>query len=236
MKLFIIGCQRSGTTLLGMILGNLPDMHMIDQDRLMPPMNDPYDMDEVDRKLESLVEGNCCIKSPQLTYRSDYVAKHFPDAKFVCVFREPKDVVASMMSLRDDQSLWLNIHRMREAAFNNRLYVHPSIHTNCANIYRAKALCVLNWHSDVHFVHYKDLTENPEQTLRNICDSMELTFDKSMMDYHQHNQQSKPIGGNNWKKPIFSNSGKWMNTLSEREGWQVDDIAKPFYEKMLELS
>ena len=219
MKLFILGCQRSGTTLLKMIFGSRSDITMID-----------HDLEHI-HSLSSSTDH--CIKAPQLVYRSKYIRDKFPNAKFICVFREPKDVVSSMMSFGTRDS-WANGYRQGEGARNNMVFDgENSIHQECARIYEAKAKCLLNWHTPVCFVHYKDLTKRPKTTIRGMCKYLGMEFDECMLQHHKYNKDARRIGGMNFKKPIFVNAGKWKTVLSQKEAREVDSIARSSYSAYL---
>ena len=120
---FIVGCQRTGTTLLGNILGAHPRAFLIDEPNGLYPWVETIIADQDDDKVYTLFK-RCCqsarknlakpdekchsngklsdsvthliLKAPNLTYSADKIATHF--SKPICIFmyRDIRDVVTSM--------------------------------------------------------------------------------------------------------------------------------------------
>jgi len=123
---FIVGCQRTGTTLLGNILGAHPRAFLIDETNGLYPWIEALFADQDDDKVKLLFK-QCCqsarknytrpdercnsdgklsdgvthlvLKAPNLTYSADKIATYF--SKPICIFmyRDIRDVVVSMGKL-----------------------------------------------------------------------------------------------------------------------------------------
>lgn len=70
-------------------------------------------------------------------------------------------------------------------------------------------------------LYYEDLLHNPEITLKNLCNSIGLNYDSSMMDFKNSAQELIADDELSWKKEVFSslnkdNISKWKNGLSNR--------------------
>jgi|GEM_PF-687364 len=123
---FIVGCQRSGTTVIGTILGAQPNAYLIDEsDGLYQWMEAVFAGEGATETNELLAQ--CCsnarrnyrqpntrcdkngnlsdtvshliLKAPNLTYSADKIAKYF--ARVFCIFpyRDIRDIVVSMGKL-----------------------------------------------------------------------------------------------------------------------------------------
>lgn len=121
----IVGCQRSGTTLMGQVIGAHPLAVMIDEDDGLYKWTDALFGHTMETNVDTLFQ-NCCrsamakyqnpktrflnngllrnsveivvLKSPNLTYSYSEIPNTFPRAKIVYMFRDIRDVVSSMMA------------------------------------------------------------------------------------------------------------------------------------------
>jgi hypothetical protein len=88
--ILITGCQRSGTTLLHLILDSHPEIHGIDEieyqeSRLQYYLNDTHSPPQIAFKLP--------IYAPFI----EWIKKLLPELRILWLVRNPRDVVASMM-------------------------------------------------------------------------------------------------------------------------------------------
>jgi hypothetical protein len=107
-------------------------------------------------------------KSPNYWDRMDRVLRHFPDARFIVLFRDPHAVCRSVI----------------EAGQGSRYFARPGMPL------RALFACEsLKRQSDtlrrrgvpVHIVQYEDLVRDPEAELRGICNFLGLQYDPRMV-------------------------------------------------------
>jgi hypothetical protein len=121
-SIVIVGCQRSGTTLLGQVLGAHKDCFLVDEFEGLYPWYKSW-MDGAPvavNLLQELVTNSAkkyqdkrhefstikdlsasiiVAKAPNLTYRFVQLSRHHPRPKVVFMVRDVRAVVASMMQL-----------------------------------------------------------------------------------------------------------------------------------------
>jgi len=125
--IIIVGCQRSGTTLLGQLLGSHPRAVLIDENDGLYDWVGGIFSGNGPQHVQSHFHAACAhasgkyvhaedrftaaggllpqveylvMKAPNLTYCPDEIARHFPGASIVYALRDIRDVVASMATLR----------------------------------------------------------------------------------------------------------------------------------------
>ncbi len=154
---------------------------------------------------EENADGWVC-KENQLFNHAHQIREHLPDAQFIYLCRDGRDVACSIqdMPTHDQHAYaianeWMNQQK-------KCLRVHQEIqHTNGSII-----------------VRYEDLIENPEATIRQICDFAGLEFEKRMLYFHETDeaveQAQKSQYWENLSKPVMSdNKAKFRHQLSDRE-------------------
>jgi hypothetical protein len=109
-------------------------------------------------------------KTPTYGMRMPMIAAAVPEARFVQVIRDPRDVAASwkrFRALRGDDPL--------TAAHWAEVWMATVVET------RVKAARVDHYLE----LRYEDLIESPERTLRRVCEFLALPFDPAMLAYHE---------------------------------------------------
>ncbi len=124
--ILIVGCQRSGTTLMGQIIGAHPLAVMIDENDGLYDWIDALFSETTEADPQTLF-NNCCLsamtkyqipqtrffengllrgsiefavlKAPNLTYFYDKIPHALPGAKIIYMLRDIRDVVSSMIAL-----------------------------------------------------------------------------------------------------------------------------------------
>ncbi|WP_371229636.1 sulfotransferase family protein [Roseovarius sp. 2305UL8-3] len=129
---FVVGCQRSGTTLTGQILGAHPKAVLLDEPDGIYPWFEALDPDkplarpplskvlekaaakyaDPDQRFQHLPNGllwfapgvtHIILKAPNLTYHGPQIEQMHARKKIVSLMRDPRDVVASMQNLSQIQ-------------------------------------------------------------------------------------------------------------------------------------
>ena len=159
-------------------------------------------------KRAARAQGRCLLieKTPRHVRRIDKIRRLVPGAKFVIAVRDGRDVVASLTKRLGD----------------SRQSIDRWISDN------ADALAQLG-RPDVTMYKYEDLVENPPATVERSCDFLGLSFDTSMLEYHQKPRQwfseaaavKEPnhiaLRNQQIAQPIYDGRGRWRTELGEAE-------------------
>jgi len=214
---FVVGCPRSGTTLVRAMLDSHPDI-------ALPP--ESYFVVDMGRKLRRYERGgtfnaerflnHLCAhrwfrkwglgqeevarsfqlrpprdfsdavrlafstyaaergkdrygdKTPNYVLRLRLLAALFPEARFLHVIRDGRDVASSLLDSE------MGLRSLSEAALSWRLHVG-----------RGRSAGPALGPDRYMEIRYEDLVSDPESHLRRVCTFFELTFDPMMLRYHE---------------------------------------------------
>ena len=258
---FIVGCPRSGTTLLQRMLSAHPDVAIapetcfirrfwahradygdLDQDapferllRDIVAMPEFAEMDlnadafmaaawQADRSYaavfrlllvqyaeqqEATVVGE---KTPNHVLYIPTLHDFFPEARFIHVVRDARAVVNSWRSVP-----WSSGRRWRDA----EIWVEYVAAGRAAAPARPDAL---------RAVHFEDLVRAPEATLRRVCDNLALTYDPTMLSFHEHAPEAINTEREPWKatttQPIDPTvADRWRTALTPRQVVAIEAVA-----------
>jgi Sulfotransferase family len=107
-------------------------------------------------------------KTPGYATKMRRIQKALPEARFIHVIRDGRDVVASRARRAQREPLPVAVAARR---------------------WKRRVISTRRRAEDVeHYmeVRYEDLVANPEGTLQRVCDFVELPFDAAMLGYHEH--------------------------------------------------
>jgi hypothetical protein len=145
-------------------------------------------------------------KTPTNTENVDRLARAFPDARFIIIVRDPRDVAMSW------RRRWDRDERLTAAKWEGRLA------RGRAHLARLPA--------DRHLVvRYEDILDDLEAACRAICGFLGLPFDERMLSFHEH--VTKTIGGqeNRGRALVGGNSRKWETGLEPALTRRIEEIA-----------
>lgn len=142
------------------------------------------------------------------TFMIDHVAailKYFPNARFIYMVRDGRDVAASAKS----------------SIFN-----HYHIYYT-AQLWRKEQQTGLSWleklpKEQIMLMKYEDLISDTEEVIKKTCLFLAENFEEKMLQYH-HSKEAKKSGSlsiswKNTSKPVISNNKeKFLNALSKGE-------------------
>jgi len=142
-------------------------------------------------------------QSPIHTFFLPNILSIFPNARFIHLIRDGRDVVASLIKMNGDSSLHESIYRWKES------------------ILRVKKM--RNRIRDANYLElkYEELVSDPETALRKVSTFLGIAYSNTMLDYWKLDStvESKVYGHHhNLQKPVFTSSiGAWKTRLSEEQ-------------------
>jgi len=232
---FLIGAERSGTTLLRLMLDAHPLIswtpefgyavgHITSQNS-WPDVDNYADWLATDRVF--LATGFCVDRS--LDYPSliksfltqkqgdlpiigatchvhyDRLLRLFPKAKFIYLLRDPRDVARSNIGMGWSGNVWTGVNRWIEAV----------------NLWE-KVKQKLEKETSYVDVKFEQLIVSPEETLSAICNFMNINYDSKMMSYPDYTTYSKPD---------INIVDQWKRKMTKREIGLVEYKCQSFMEK-----
>lgn len=151
----------------------------------------------------------------------------FPDALFIHIIRDGRDVACSYRNLS------------KKRIYSKYAPHLPSVideiaHEWVENVNVAiSQFEIVGWNR-VCEVRYEDLVGDSQVELTRICEFLSEPYDASMLNYHVHNkqEQQEPVEFLQWKKktlelPTTSQVGKFLDELTKEEIRLFESIAKP---------
>jgi hypothetical protein len=248
---FVVGCGRSGTTILRLMLNAHPTLavppesHFLRRAARKPGTTTPESLLEralgstrfadwgVDpeavraaasqRPPRTLAEATDLVfsayasahgksrwgdKTPPYVTCIDGLASMLPDARFVHLIRDGRDVALSFSSVsfgpRDDPVAQAHYWRRRVGAGRRSgAQLGPDRYLE---------------------VRYEDLVDDPERELRRVCSFVDLDFDAAMLRYQQTVGEALPderrVHHANADKPISRNIRDWRTSMpTEQRAW-----------------
>jgi hypothetical protein len=186
---FIVGSQRSGTTMLGLALGAHDEVELLDEDRAYAAL------------AGHALPRAAILKVPRWTAAVSFFAAHFPSAGFLFLRRPAHQVVASMLSLRGFAGAsWADLFAAIEARVAAAGFASPAVRevveehirraagdamlaaTVCAVAkqelvaeYRRAGLRALE-------IDYERLVRDPASTLAGVLDFVGLPWSDAVLD------------------------------------------------------
>ena len=151
------------------------------------------------------------FKENETFYHAYYLLRQFPDARFIYLVRDGRDMVVSFRdspnhfgTIEDAAEVW---QREQQACID--LYTDPSMNDR------------------IFPVHYEDLTTFPGEVISQMCEFVDIPFDDQMLDFHRKRYNIQAANQvTNWRdisKPIDStNYGKYRDELSGRDLAKVE--------------
>jgi len=214
--IFILGCGHSGTSLMLAILGNHPQINPIPRESALYLKTDAdiqLAMRDWDVECRNLGMTRWAEKTPSHIFQIHRLIAFRPNAKFIIMMRDGRDVVCSLK------------YRISSNSFKERL--ERWIYDNMAG---------MSWwcHPQVKVVKYESLIANTVDTLREICFFLELNYTELLLEYHKTERRwysddiQKPNtiethndhkNNRNWQinQPIFDGRERWKLEMSYDE-------------------
>jgi hypothetical protein len=214
--IFIVGTQRSGTTLLGRMLAAHPDLFIRNESsKVINALRMKKNKEEIIRILCGEIQGNAeadietilkekgkrrwGFKDPGLTDFLDDLWANFNGAKFVIIVRDGRAVAISKIKARyGTANIYYAAQKwVEEINLQKKFYMEHR--ENCLT------------------VKYEALVENPERELKQISEFLEEPYVEKMLRYYEEDDyidEKNKYNLNTFKKLDPAITSKWKTELS----------------------
>ena len=152
-------------------------------------------------------------KTPRHVFFYPEIMKHYPDARFICMVREPKNVASSQLTLTSKQ---------------NKSVVRLSLLFNKIT----RAILEIRNQSNVLVHKYEDLTDETESVIKKVCEFLDIPYDSSLLDdvaappeiiTSRAFWQERNVG---WSEIRKSDPDKWRKFLDDGQANLVNYITR----------
>lgn len=159
-------------------------------------------------------------KSPYNGMMMPRIRDLFPRAKFIHIYRDPRDVTTSYLA----QYWCTDRNGFRCAGYIKHFLRHLSD-------LRAQLPKDL-----LHEIRYESLVREPQAALRSVCAFLGEEYDASMLDYGSREDPGYLAVEEEWKgltrEPLTtSRIGKWREQLSPRQVWTIERLLGSLLER-----
>ena len=269
---FIVGCDRSGTTLLGMMLNQSPMLHITPETKFLMALKDnqelygdfqeAYQRYFFIRDLQTnkataktftfqvlglnIAEAETILKqaaptnfygASQAIFKASAAEKNkqrwgdktphqvrdiatlaraFPDAQFVHIIRDGRDVAMSIRKAGWLKGNMLAIAEYWQKQVSAGISAGRNLHDSQARYYE---------------VYYEQLLQQPEATLKDLCSWLDLEYTPQMLEYYRDaSSYIQPEHSNLFKlnqKPLdASRAYAWKNKMSKADRADFESVAQ----------
>jgi hypothetical protein len=234
----ITGCQRSGTTLLLLLIGAHSKVRGFDESEVY------HCLPSARHLLKSQLKGlTVCWKNPQESAAVYDIKRLYPHAKSVWIIRNPLSVVSSMRRLQLDgwKDNWLGLYAEDEIKQLSRVH-DISGWEKLSSVQLGARIWRLNVESmhvakeigiNTISVKFENLAEDVHSELKKVCQKIGIRYEKSMVNFHKksENQGRVLAGGTKADRKINTNRKDPELSLTEKEKQDVLEECMPWVEK-----
>ena len=213
---FVVGCGHSGTSIMIRILAEHPEIMAVEGESAAFLKTDDGVQrlfSEWDLRARAAKASRWIEKTPPHIFQIGRFMAFRPEAKFILMVRDGRDVVCSLR------------HRAGYENIEDR--IDRWVYDNMAGM--------PYWtHPNVMVVKYEDLVEGPDATIRAIFDFLSLDFAPDAMNYHErevlwysdelkmpdlNNIAEYHKNNRNWQinQPLFDARGLWKEKMTKSE-------------------
>ena len=230
--ILITGCQRSGTTLMLLLLDAHSKIWGLDESEVGARLPFARSM------FRDVINGYYpCRKQPTESGAIGTLEERYPHAEIIWMIRDPLSVVSSMRKLDGWLSLGSSAGREIKQLSRFSTEVETGIQSLSevevgARIWRANCKAMFEAKSrelNVTSIKYKDLIKETEEQLKNVVNRVGLRFEASMIDFHNRNRnQGRVLAGNTrGDKKINRKKDKKLNLTNEQKK-RIIKITRPY--------
>ena len=248
----VMGCARSGTSILGELIGSHPEvkykheahaawnkagMGENDSHRLTALHATPKVMRQIRQRFE-LEKGGASLfveKCPRSVLRIPFIREVFPEAKLIHLIRDGRDVACSMLP-GIGGSEWRHLKPPNW----QQLFQEERGIMRCARAWKTIMEIALNDFAEApHFaVKYEELVENPPRLAKDILQFLELPEHPQVAAFCQRIQNQTADSYQAQKQAKWFRDdhqvrvGRWRENLQNGEAPAVEELLLPLLVKL----
>lgn len=226
MPIFIMGTQRSGTTLLTRILSAHPSVFIqnelelekifvkgLKKDELVKAIADQIQTRINFSLVDKLLDDNSFVwglKDPQLTEHIDELKQFVPDTKFIIILRDGRGVTSSYM-----ENKW----GLGTNAYTGALRWKQEVEQQEAFMSEIDGSCFC--------LRYEDLVADLKGVMEKVCKFLNIEFHPELVEYDkkESNDEKRRENVNTYFKPNIKIAEKWRKKLSDYEINVIESVA-----------
>lgn len=163
-------------------------------------------------------------KTPTHIFAISQILAAIPDAQFVWISRDPRDVVASKKTRQ--QTVWTDRYRPEDRRFKDLAVDYDPLWDTLSwkTTDRAGNQALTAYPEHVYPLRYEDLVRAPEKNVRDICEFLGLAYDPQMLDVTSRNSADTTL---HRKTGITSDSvGRWQSVLHPAETAIIQRVSR----------
>lgn len=250
---FIVGCARSGTSILGEYLASnryvryvfeahdVWEKHDRSTDtshrrvaRDVDPVQAGYIRGFFEQQMSLDASKRIVIeKCPRNALRIPFVHTLFPSAKFIHIVRDGRDVACSLRPGLSES--WRHLKPPRWQEFST----HPLL-TRCAETWREVVeIAIEDLRSIDHIqIKYEDLLSDPAAVGQTLCVYLDLPYTEEMAEFEKKIQNSTQDSYHSriqmkWFRDDHRNrSGRWKENLTPDEQRHIVELMRPMLDRL----
>jgi omega-hydroxy-beta-dihydromenaquinone-9 sulfotransferase len=158
-----------------------------------------------------------CEQTPRNVFYGKALLEAFPASHIVHIVRDPRAVMASQKKRWQRRHLAADGKAVpRYASLRVWVNYHPYTAARLWSAATDRAVELIG-HPRVTLIRFEDLVQRPEETVRGLCDSLHLDYDRHMLDVeHINSSHQSSVGGA--RKGLHADTvDKWRDALDRAE-------------------
>lgn len=241
---FICGSGRSGTTLLAMILDSHFNFVVGPEIKALQPISNLYNMlsNQIRESLSKYnflqsdlnvsfrrfisslftkrnIHGRVVEQTPLNIESMPELVSIFPDAQFLHIIRDGRDVVSSLLKRK-----WLNGTTGKPFEPTESIEKAAKYWNDIMLKAKNVSQSLLTDSNYLEF-KYEKLINSQEETVKFVLEFLGEPFDSAVLEYHKHEHSFSP-STNKPQTGIYNTAvGRWKNEFSPKDAQVFDSIA-----------
>lgn len=234
---FITGSSRSGTSILGELIASHQQVSYVFEEPVWKKMEDKNTVDEK-KKIKLRNWMNCYAKgdkiivekNPRHIVKLPLLKQIFPEAKFIHIVRDGRDVACSLKTGLCGKT-WAHVKSPNWKEIESK---YDGI-IRCAWAWRdVMETAIKDLKKINHFqVKYEDLISDPQNTANKVLSYLELSADLKVLEFCDKIQNETKDSYNakhqtRWQLEDHSvRIGRWQENMTAEEQIEVEKILRP---------